>query len=312
MSISLRAMRYFTTAVDLGSISAAAQVLNVSASAISSAIDQIEAHFQLQLTNRQRARGVSATADGKVMAHKFQALLEDYQTILQDGVALGQSLHGDLRIGYYAPIAPAFLPRILSKLMRPENALNVHLEECDNHEALDGLRKGDFDVILFVAAGPERGLRFDPLIIAPAYCLLSADHNLAQRSEIALSDLAGEEVISLNRPMVADYYVELFARAGQQPKFIAHCNSTEMVRSLVGARGACALLNMLPLTDTSYGGDRLVARPIKDDLPPLTLSVGYRTSRPRRAVTEFVEQCRAYFAAATSLTCEPEGRQFSE
>ena len=304
MSISLRAMRYFTTALDLGSISAAAASLNVSASAISSAIDQIETHFQLQLTNRQRARGVSATSDGKIMAERFRALLEDYQTILQDGAALRHSLHGDLRIGYYAPIAPAFLPQILATLIRPENALNVYLEECDNEVALEGLRQGDFDVILFVSSGAERGLRFDPLITAPAYCLLSADHHLASRSAIALGDLAGEEIVSLNRPMVADYYVELFARAGQQPKFIAHCNATEMVRSLVGARGACALLNMLPLTDQSYGGQRLVARPIMDDLPPLTLSVGYRTSRPRRAVTEFVEQCRAHFAKAPPLICE--------
>ena len=198
MSISLRAMRYFTTALDLGSISAAAASLNVSASAISSAIDQIETHFQLQLTNRQRARGVSATSDGKIMAERFRALLEDYQTILQDGAALRHSLHGDLRIGYYAPIAPAFLPQILATLIRPENALNVYLEECDNEAALEGLRQGDFDVILFVSSGAERGLRFDPLITAPAYCLLSADHHLASRSAIALGDLAGEEIVSMS------------------------------------------------------------------------------------------------------------------
>lgn len=303
MSISLRAMRYFTTALDLGSISAAAEALNVSASAVSSAIDQIEAHFQLQLTNRQRARGVSATADGKVMAQKFQALLEDYQTVLQDGVALKQSLHGDLRIGYYAPIAPAFLPSILSSLMEPTNALNIYLEECDNHAAQEGLRNGTYDVILFVAQGAQQGMQFDPLMTAPAYCLLAENHRLANQSAIALSDLEGEEIVSLDRPMAVDYYAGLFERAGQHPSSIAYCNSTEMVRSLVGARGACALLNMLPLTDVSYSGDRLVARPIKDDVPPLILSVGYRTAQPRRAVMEFVEQCKVYFAKAPPLTC---------
>lgn len=303
MSISLRAMRYFTTAIEQGSISAAAETLNVSASAISSAIDQIEAHFQLQLADRRRARGVAATAAGVVMARKFQALLEDYQTILEDGGAMKRSLHGDLRIGYYAPIAPAFLPQILSDLMHPESALVAHLVECDNYAALEGLRAGLFDVIVFVAQGAERDMRFEPLLSAPAYCLMSADHRLAARSTIALSDLTGEEIVSLNRPIAADYYAELFETVGQQPRIIAHCTSTEMVRSLVGSRRACAVLNMLPLTDVSYAGDRLVARPITDDLPPLTLSVGYRTSRPRRAVTEFVARCKAYFAHPDPLIC---------
>ena len=304
MTISLRAMRYFTTAIDAGGISSAAETLNVSASAISSAIDQVEAHFQLQLTNRQRARGVTATADGRVMAQKFRALLEDYQTILQDGVALKHSFHGDLRIGYYAPIAPAFLPSILSNLMGPESAINIYLEECDNHSALEGLRQGAYDAILFVAEGAEPGMRFDPLITAPAYCLLAADHPLAARPSIELSDLAGEEVISLNRPMVAEYYAELFERAGEMPRLKAFCNSTEMVRSLVGQRTACAVLNMMPLTSESYAGDELIARPISDDLPPLTLSVGHRTAKPRRVVAEFVRCCIEYFAEERALVCK--------
>lgn len=304
MVISLRAMRYLTVALDFGSISAAARHLSVSASAVSSAIDQVEDHFDLQLTNRLRARGISATADGKVMEQKFRTLLDDYETILKDGVALRQSFRGDLRIGYYAPVAPAFLPKILSTLMQPENDLNVYLEERNNTAVLQGLRQGVYDAILCIAEGAEPGLSFDPLITAPAYCLLSETHPLAERKSISIQDLAREDMISLNRPMVADYYAELFEVGGYTPRFIAYCNSTEMVRSLVGSGRGCALLNMLPMTKLSYTGDGLVARPISDSLPPLTLSVGYRTPRPRRVVREFVDRCRSYFGDASALICQ--------
>lgn len=305
MSVSLRAMRYFSLAIRRGNISAAARELNVAASAVSAAIDQIEAHFDLVLTVRQRARGISATPDGQVMARKFDALIDDYETLMLDGIALKQSFHGDLRVGYYAPVAPAFLPRVLASLMRPEHDLTVHLEACDNNSALNGLRQGNFDVILFVADDIEPGFVFEPLIEAPAYCLVSSKHHLSAQRSVTLDDLAGERLVTLNRPLAGEYYQELFSKAGHAPNVIAHCNTSEMVRSLVGAHNACAVLNMLPLTEFSYAGDRLVARPIRGNLRALTLSIGYRKTAPRRIVTEFVAQCKAYFASPDLLICPP-------
>jgi len=305
VSVSLRAMRYFTTALRLGSVSAAAHHLNVAASAISAAIDQIEAHFDLALATRQRARGIAATAEGKVMAAKFEALLEDYETILLDGVALKQSFRGDLRIGYYAPVAPAFLPQILAPLMRPEHDLTLHLQACDNSAAQEGLRRGDFDAILFVAdeAGPD--LTVVPLIEAPAYCLIPADHHLTAQDSVTLADLAQVPLAILNRPQVAEYYRRLFEETAQPIQVIAQSNSTEMIRSLVGRGLALAVLNMVPLTDVTYAGDKVVTRPISDDLKALTLSVAYRKAHPRRAVVEFVQQCKAWFAGPSAVTCPP-------
>ncbi|MEY8841973.1 LysR family transcriptional regulator, partial [Cribrihabitans sp. XS_ASV171] len=59
MTVSLRFMRYFNTALTHGSISQAAAELNVAASAVSAAIDRIEERFQLKLVNRYRSRGIT-------------------------------------------------------------------------------------------------------------------------------------------------------------------------------------------------------------------------------------------------------------
>ena len=115
MTVSLKAMEYFTTALRHGSISKAAAELNIAASAVGAAIDQVEAAFDLSLTIRQRSRGIEATASGRLIAQKFDRLLEDYATVLAQGNDLKQGLSGTLRIGYYAPIAPAFLPPILAR-----------------------------------------------------------------------------------------------------------------------------------------------------------------------------------------------------
>ncbi len=295
MTVSIRSMRYFVTALTHGSISRAATDLNVAASAVAAGIDQVEAQFQLKLVNRRRSRGITPTAGGKVLLRKFANLLEEYEAVLAGGADLKQALKGELRIGYYAPVAPAFLPAILSGFVGPDAKITFYLEECDNDRAQSGLLAGDFDAILFVSDVALPQIEFDVLIEAPAYCLTAADHPLAGKTTVRLKDLARESIIVLNRPIAVDYYRKLFADARQAPRVIAHANAAETVRSFVGAGHGCAVLNMLPVTDISYAGDRLAAVPISDPLPPLSLAVGYGKSNPRRIVSHFVEKCRAYF-----------------
>lgn len=295
MPVSIRSMRYFVTALNRGNITQAAADLHVAPSSVAAAIDQIEAHFQLKLVNRVRSRGIQPTANGKVLQRKFARILEDYDAVLTEGSDLRHALKGELRVGYYAPVAPAFLPQVLSDLSRSGDQTTIYLEECDNDRAQTGLLAGDFDAILFVSHTPHPQIEFDVLVKAPPYCLVPADHALAKAGSVSLGELVGEPIVVLNRPVVADYYRKIFNDFDAQPTTIAYANSTEMVRSYVGAGHGCAILNMLPSTNVSYGGDRVVAVPISDPLPSLSLSIGYGKSSQRRIVSHFVEQCQSYF-----------------
>ncbi len=298
MTVSIQSMRYFTTALAHGSISGAAEELNVAASAVSAAIDRIEAHFQLTLVNRFRSRGIIATASGRFLERKFNHLIDEFEAVMTMGSDLQGALMGELRIGYYAPVAPAFLPDILKDLAGADGQVTLHLEECDNDRAQEGFLAGDFDAILFVSDAALPQIAFDVLVEAPAYCLTAQDHPLAKQASVHLKDLTEETMIVLNRPIAVDYYQQMFRAVGHNSAKIAYANSTEMVRSLVGAGHGCAVLNMLPATDVSYAGDRLVAIPIRDALPSLTLALGYDKANPRRLVRHFVARCLSYFDEA--------------
>lgn len=296
MAISLKAMEYFATALRHGSISKAAAELNIAASAIGAAIDQVEAAFDLTLTIRQRARGIEANASGRQIAQSFERLLEDYRSVLSEGADLKQAISGALRIGYYAPIAPAFLPPILAGFVPKGSDVTLHLDECDNDTAQDGLLNGTYDAILFVSEGVHPSVDFDVLVAAPAFCLVPADHAFAKQPSVTIAQIATQPLVALNRPVAAPYYQSLFDAHANELTIAAYANSTEMVRSLVSAGHGCAVLNMQPLTDQSYCGAPLIGVPISDPLPPLTLSIGYNKTRPRRLVQHFVDACHAHFA----------------
>ena len=303
MALTLKAMEYFTTALRHGNIAKAAAELNIAASAISSAINQVETEFDLTLVTRQRARGIQANVSGREVARKCERLLEEYRSVLTEGAELRHALSGTLRIGYYAPIAPAFLPQVFDTFLPAGSSVTLELTECDNEQAQDGLLNGTFDVILFVAEGARATVDFDTLITAPPYCLLPAAHPLAQEVSVSMAQIAREPLIVLNRPVATSYYEGLFQPGARHAPVVAYANSTEMARSLVASGRGCAVLNMRPLTTDSYTGAKVVALPISDDLPPLTLAIGYDKSRPRRSVQELVKACQTHFATVGASQC---------
>ena len=300
MDLSLRAMRYVRAAMRLGSITAAAEELHVAASAVGVALDQAEAAFGLTLVTRARSKGISPTTAGRDVLQRIEDLLERYEAMLARSVELRSGLSGLLRIGYYAPIAPAFLPQVLEPLISANPTLKVALDECGNPETQAGLLQGAYDVILFVAEDPVPQIEVTRLIHAPIYCLCAATHPFAQRDSVTLLEVAAEPLVILNRPGVTSYYRELLERAGQTLNVVATATSTEMVRSLVGYGLGCAVLNMQPLIQQSYAGDELACLPISGEASGLTLCLGTIPGPPRRVIHAFSEACVSYFSSHAS------------
>ena len=297
MNISIRALRYFLAAAERGSISKAAAALNIAPSAISHAIDQVETEFALKLVQRFPAKGISPTAAGLTLMRKIRSFVDEYELLLLEGAELRTALTGKLSIGYYAPIAPAFLPEILGGLMRDNPGIEVHLGECDNEAAQAGLVSGVFDVIVFVAESPQSGLTQEPLLAAPPYLLTPVDHALAARDFVSPDDLAAVPLVVLDVPVAGPYYREIIASQAPGGRIVATATSTEMVRSLVAGGMGCALLNMCPRTTGTYAGPAVAAVPIRPRLRPLTLALGHLGGRPRRLSRVFIDACRAYLTS---------------
>lgn len=293
--ISLKALRYFMTAIRVGSITEAAKVVNVVPSAVHTAINQVEAGFGLQLTTRSRARGIALTATGRQMEARIQSLLDDYESLMRDGDDLRTQPRGTLRVGYYAPAAPAFMPSVIAPMVAGNRDISVKFFECENQGAQDGLIAGDFDVIVCVASAMKPGIAYEPLLEVPAYVLAARDHGFARRGSVALEDLEGAPLVLLDLPVISEYYATQFDRAAIAPNIVATATSLEMVRSLVGRGVGCSILHMVTGTDATYGGDRVVAVPLKPEVEPFRIVVGHLPDNPRRLVKDFVDALREYF-----------------
>ena len=299
MNLSLRAVRYFVTTAEAGSISDAAKMLNISNSAIAAAIDSIEAEFRVQLILRQKSKGIELTPSGRMVLVQAKHFLEEYENFLSEGRALTTALYGTLNIGYFAPIAPSFIPQIIAPIMTENNNVYLRLNECNNDQAQDGLRNGEYDVSIFMDYAVHPDIQFKPLLEIPPYLLVSAGHRFARQASVSFAELAGENLLLLNLPTTLDYYTSMLKSCGSRPNIIAETNSVEMIRSMVSAGLGCSILNMRPNSDRTYFGQRVACVPLSDK-PERSINVvlGFMPGRNRRIVHAFEEACTMFFASA--------------
>jgi len=234
-------------------------------------------------------------------------VVEEYDTLLIEGRELGGTMGGRLNIGYYAPVAPSFLPRILAPIVRDNPAVRLGFEECNNETAQSGLLDGKFDVIIFIAENVRPEISYELLTSAPPYLLVPRGHRLAKRPAVSVDDLESEPLVLLDLPVVRQYYQSILEQQNIQARFVASASSTEMVRSMVGAGCGAALLNMRPKTDATYGGDRVSAVPLGFEAQPLKLIVGHLGGKQRRLVEDVISALTGYFSLpdATRLTVDP-------
>ncbi|MEQ9347240.1 MAG: LysR family transcriptional regulator [Thalassospira sp.] len=195
-SISLRHMRAFAAIADHGSFTAAATVLGLSTSALTSTIRQFEDVTGAALFDRT-TRQVTLTETGERFLPVARRLLGDFEEALGDLDALSKGIGGKIRIA----AAPSVLTRILPGVIRgfiaahPDARLRLdELNAKDVHEAVAN-NEADFGI-----AGEWQDLpdiNFSPLFSDRFGVLCRPDHPFAQESEIAWSELADQPFVGL-------------------------------------------------------------------------------------------------------------------
>lgn len=295
MEPTLKSLRYFMAVMESGSVTKAAAQLHIVPSAIHAAVNQVEEAFGEQLTIRQRSKGMAPTEAGRLVMTRIQHLLDEYDSLISANTNEQSQLVGRLKVGYYAPIAPAFLPQVIKQLVDDNPRVDFRLVECDNQSAQAGLVTGAFDVIICVGESLKPEITCATLIEVPAYVLVPENHALALKGSVSLQELHQQDLVLLDLPVVSEYYGRLFDQAGIKPRIAGTATSIEMVRSLVGAGLGCSILHMRPASDLTYAGDYIKAIPLYPSCDTLKIVLGHRQRQPGRLVKVFMQALQDYF-----------------
>ena len=154
MSVKLELYRVFKEVAEAGNITAAAQTLFISQSAVSQSIKQLEAELQTRLFARN-SRGVTLTADGRMLyeyVRSAMGLLETGEEKLSQSRDLQM---GHLTIGASDTVTSQFLLPYLDRFHRQYPAIHIQIISGRSHKVLGLLQSGKVDIAF--ASTPQEG-----------------------------------------------------------------------------------------------------------------------------------------------------------
>ncbi|WP_212842337.1 LysR family transcriptional regulator [Catellatospora sp. IY07-71] len=223
--MDLTALRSFQEVCRLGSISAAAQALGYTQSAVSRQIAVLEAQLKSPLL-RRHARGVRPTTAGDVLLGHAAVILSRAERAAEEVAAAGGLQAVPLRVGAVPTVTADLMPRALTAYTAAFPQARVVFAAGVTPQLLPRLLDGDLDLAVVTdyppGLPPHDGIRLLHLREDPLYAALPAGHRLAGREIVDLSELAGDTWVE-DYAGAAAMLVSACGRAGFTPRIDIEC-----------------------------------------------------------------------------------------
>lgn len=189
MDLDLRQLRYFVAVAEHGTYTAAAETLHIAVPSLSQQIRKLESDIGVRLLDRDH-RGARPTAVG----HDLLGIARDLIAGQEHAVAIVRrhvrSVGGTLRLGFLADIAGPMTRSILDRLRTQVPDATVDLVQVGWGEQVSAVLDGRVDAVFARPPLPAAAVRRTPVLTEPRVLAMAADHPLAQREEVHVSDLA--------------------------------------------------------------------------------------------------------------------------
>lgn len=195
-NISVRQLQYFLALVKAGSFSGAAEVVGVTQSTLSAAIQGLEAELGAVLIDRggRRIQLLPAGEDLVARACDIVALVGE----LPEHARLAERpLTTRLRMGVIPSIAPFMLPKILPATSLAFPDLDFSVREGLTRPLLDAVRSGALDVALIALPYPLEKLERSDLFVDHFYLAVKRDHALSNHSYVQAEDIEEQPFLLL-------------------------------------------------------------------------------------------------------------------
>jgi DNA-binding transcriptional LysR family regulator len=250
--LNVARLRVFREVAYRGSISAAAESLSYSQSAVSQQIATLEAETGMSLLERH-PRGVSLTAAGQTLVGHAEGILARLESAEAALAAIAGLRGGRLRIASFPTGGATLMPLAIATFAETYPDVELSLAEGEPEEIAPRLVAGELDLaLLFEFAGETplgEGFSRVELLEDPMYLALPREHPLAGEERPRLEQLAGDAWVQTSSSSACARHVVRSAHAaGFEPNVTFESDDYQTVQGLVAAGVGVALIPELALT----------------------------------------------------------------
>lgn len=297
--LSLRQLRYFLAAAELGQFSLAARQVEVSQSVITSAMAQLESIVGADLFERL-PHGVELTAAGHRFHQHVRHALDTLSDALNEPLFFGQGLSGVVRMGASYTVLGYFLPGLLARFRRDYPKVEFDLIDMDRPSIQRGVAEGDLDLGLCITSNmePDARLRHQVLARSRRSLWLAQNHPLVAQPEVGLRDVLDYPYIQLTVDEGEESTRRYWRTAGLQPEIAFRTSTLEALRGLVAHGFGVTILSDIVYRPLSLEGRRIESRSLADHVPPMEVGLVMRRADQLAPVPRAFQQFLVFACAA--------------
>ena len=276
INITLRQLRGFVALAEAKSFRRAAANLNVSQSALSTAILQLEDSLDVKLFDRT-TRSVELTQIGRDILPPIRRVLGDLNLTFADvrNVAMGQK--GAVTVSCHYSVATRVVPDLLVEFRKAHPKVTVHILDNTNKAIVRSILTNEADVGVCSQADFDEALHFEP-VLEDRYCaVVPPDHELTRITKVTWDRLLEEPFVAMAQGTDVRDILDIKLRPlgfDISPVYEAS-HAVSILRMVRRGLGVSALPDLV--LDTS---DEKVSTLCLDE-PRLTREIGVLTSKSR-------------------------------
>jgi DNA-binding transcriptional LysR family regulator len=193
--MQIESFKVFCDLAETESFTRAAQINNVTQSAVSQQISSLERQFKSLLIERSKKK-FRLTREGQVLYEYSKQINQTYDSLHNRLQEIKDIISGTIRLATIYSIGLHDLPPYLKKFLKLFPTVNVHVEYRRANQVYEDVLGNVVD--LGLVAYPTRDAKLDiiPLRKDSLVLICHPNHPLAKAKSIKLSQLAGEKFIS--------------------------------------------------------------------------------------------------------------------
>jgi len=232
-TLDSRQLLAFRTLVQTRSFTETARLLNLTQSAISHSIKNLESDLRCQLVTRT-GRKIHITEDGEELYKDAQAILhqmENARVRIQDRANWGR---GRLRIGASTTACQFVLPNVLREFNECFPDCILSITPADTPALMEKVRRHEIDVAIIVDAEEASDVTVVPLFSDELVLIGSPIHPFVQKSTIRMSEIARERLVLYNKGSRTFRLIDQFFRDHKVSlEYFIELGSMEAIKELI-------------------------------------------------------------------------------
>lgn len=261
MYIELRHLRTIRAIHQAGGLARAAEMLNMTQSALSHQVAGLEDQAGMELFVR-RSKPMRLSAAGHRMLKAAERILPEIEMMEEEFRALRNGKTGRLHIAIQCHACFDWLFPVLELFRHAWPEVDVDIRAGLAFDSFPALQREEVDLVISSNPEPLPGISFNPLFDYHPTFVASSQHPLAQKAVIEAADFRDEVLITypVGRDKL-DVFTELLTPAKVEPRAQRPVELTAVILMLVGSNRGVAVLPDWVIRDVKLNAD-YVTRPL--------------------------------------------------